>query len=224
MNTNRTLILHSIYDESSFQKLFIKGFNILCNKPKHLKKRNNEQTLSLHIKFSIGFDLKESKLLSLNHFDYFDVRVVVLASNLDFYARKSDGKYKLVNMSSSLDLIASYHNLTLSQIDESNKKNVLYLYNSFKSIFSELNVGLLLTTRMKIRTKLSRLLFKDANFKQLRIYKLTNTSIRRHLFEIVQDDDLFHFITKKIDHIQKIHHNMRGERTLLLIQTFRVSI
>ena len=153
---------------------------------------SEEANLFLHIKFSRGFDLRESKILALKDCDRLNVNVVIQASFFDFYAKNQEGNYKQVNIGSSLELIKSYHNLT-KQVNTSRKSRIMKMYNSFRSILSDIDASLYFSSNVIIRSKLSRILFKDATLKSVAIFKLANTSLRRHLFQIEQNDDLFRF-------------------------------
>ena len=86
--------------------------------------------------------------------------MVIQASYFDIYAKNPEGKYRKVNIASSLDLIKSYHKLTTKQINQiNNKSSVLKMYNSFKSILSsDLNIDFHFTSNVIIGSKISRII------------------------------------------------------------------
>ena len=73
-NQSITKIYH---DEASFHQLFIRGFNLRCLNSSKVNQ------LFLHIKFSLGFDLKESQLYSLLNCDKLYVKISIHTSNFD---------------------------------------------------------------------------------------------------------------------------------------------
>ena len=113
----------------------------------------------------------------------------------DFYEKVMESTtttYRLIDMSSSRDLLTSYHGHN-NRINNSNGSNDSY--ETFKSLFSnDIQLShLILEGNVFYRTQMSRILFKRARFDSLSVYKLTNSTVRKNLFELVQTDDLFDF-------------------------------
>ena len=109
-------------------------------------------------------------------------------SYFDLYEINSNRARKKLNISSSLELVSSFHNLTTMET----RQQALKLYESFSSIFSNIFMNLELFGDCFISTnRLSRLVFKNATIESANYFKFTNTSIRRYYLEFVQNDDLF---------------------------------
>ena len=176
------------YDDSSFHQVWEHGFKLICQ---NMKPFDISEEFKVGIKQSLGFEIS-SRILVVNDFKFIShVHVLIQMSQFEFYKRRSK-KCELINMSSSFDLIKSYFGLAITK-NESQMMNVAQLYKKFRSVFGDMKITLILASNVFVRDKVSRILFKNAKMDHFELIKLTNTSIRRNTFRIVQDDDLFEF-------------------------------
>ena len=150
-----------------------------------------------HIQMYIGFEIKKSKLLSIENYKRkldpinFDFEFCYFQFYKETYDNKNRKRHlKLLNESSSFDLLKNYHDLN----DLNNDKNISFLYEHFTSLFTKYKTDITFKANTFIKNKLSRLLFKDSFIYKLYYDVFTNTSMRKHFFEFNQDDDLFEFM------------------------------
>ena len=116
----------------------------------------------------------------------------MLTFNTEFgyfqFYKQNNRSLKLLNESSSFDLLKNYHDL-----NDLNKKNITALYDEFRSLFSKYKMNVIFHGSTFIKNKLSRLLFKENNINELYFSKFANTSLRKHFVEFNCDDDLFDY-------------------------------
>ena len=190
-NTNNMIRRYDDIKVSHQFQLFNEAPNISCP-------IINEEIATFKLFFSLnnvfGFQIENSKLFYLKNYNiYFKLEIIFQFVYLDFYRNQSIHKSNLVDMSSSRDLIASYHGL--KHLNNLTYENISLLYDGFESMFPSFQINKLdFTANVFIRSKMSRIVFKNANIFLVFICKMTNTLLRRHLFEIVQTDDLFDFL------------------------------
>ena len=175
--------------------------------------QNSTKSKMLTVKYIVsnilGFDVKsEFKLAELISAKYIELNVYLKFSNFAFYTKNSRNRNKStaaadpVDMSSSESLIAAYHDLNnnddlrstqLTQTPQLN--NVSLMYETFETFFPiNGTIDFYIQTSVHFRSPLSRVLFKNARIFRYVLFRLTNTTLRRHLIEMAQNDSLIDFV------------------------------
>ena len=192
-NTNKT-INDKIYLQSEFQ-IFNETLKIICqwnsSAPSSSLLSSSKKTFT-YLNYSLynvlGFSVRGPKLFTVNNASMLELKITFVFTYFDFYRNGMINRWNRVNMSSSQDLIASFHGLK-----NLTNQNITQLYNEFETMIPNHRFYLYIAAANLIRTKMSRILLKNAQLIELCIHKLTNTSMRKYLFEIEQIDDLFDF-------------------------------
>lgn len=170
---NRSLKAHN-NQESSYLNYGIleEGVELKCQKVENFTNKE-DNFVTFYFMFLRGFDLKLNRLFYSNINSYYIFIIVIQQSYFDFYVKESDiGNYRLVNISSTLDLVSSYHNLT---INKTNISKVTLFWQTIDESFSMIVVAITTIHLTNWRTIFSldySLLFK-------------NKSIRIHFFTIL---------------------------------------
>ena len=157
-----------------------------------LFKNNEIINLKLFLLMYKGFEIRYSKLIT---FDDYNSKFIYLQINFQFcyfqFYRKSLNLNKLLNESSSVDLLTNYYNITRNNLNK--VKNISALFLHFPSLFANYNMSILFNANTFINNKLSKLLFKENQIYKLQFFRFTNNSLRKHFMDFNQDDDLFYF-------------------------------
>ena len=178
--TNATIPDFSSFETNGRMKLFTNVLNISChNENNNFTLPNEKLSLTHFINNIAGFDIKKSKFVSNAATNFVFLTIEFTFTYFDFYSKSKQDHQISVDISSSQSIMKS--------LDDDKKPFKI------ESIFSNVRMTLRFGANVLFRTRMSRILFKDANINAMVICKLTNTSLRRNLFQIVQNDDLFRF-------------------------------
>lgn len=188
MNNNMTALEEQSFYIKANIRIFTETFMMYCKNDLSPSSSSSSKSEKIKIRYSvdrlIGFDINKCKLVITNaNSSYLDFTIYFRFVYFDFYKiNASKNIYRQLNVSSSVDLLQSYHNVDKNLL-HINHSLSLQLYETFESIFANnVDINVMLEANTLFRAKMSRILFKRAQLNRLEICRLTNSSVRRHLF------------------------------------------
>ena len=185
MYVNSTTVL-----VSKNMDIFLEQIKLECDK----QTKYNSIYFNYFIEMYIGFEISNLNIILIENYNK---KLISLKFYFEFFYfqfyeetfdKDQNRNLKLLNESSSFDLLLNYHKLYSLK-----NKNILNLYEKFTSLFVNYEMTIVFDGNTFIRNKLSRLVFKESRIQKISFYKFTNTSLRKHFVEFNQQDDLFRF-------------------------------